>query len=201
MIQINYKKAFALKILFVLLSLTGFSQNLIDDNFTTASSDWQGINISGSGSFDISGGVINVTANSNSIYAAYNTEVLSGHFYVEVDFGQDDNVGLALLKANSNGTADSSNFSIIKVDEINGIPEVSITDRQFFINDILDNSGALSSAEKSVRYKNTLDGNTYSIPYTSTNKKLRIFRHENEEFIHFYYNVSKIVDGEEVTCF
>ncbi|MFT6730337.1 MAG: hypothetical protein ACJA1H_001660, partial [Glaciecola sp.] len=185
------------------LSLTLFfisksSGQIINDNFSTSSSDWQSISLSGSGNFTIAGGNINVTADSNSTFAVYNTKVLSGHFYIEVDFGQDDNVGLALFGANANGSINTNNYSIIRVENVNGIPTVSLTDNQNGFVNILDNSGAINPIEKLKRYRHTLNGNIYSLPFTRTAKKLRILRHANEKFLHFYYYVDKNIDGKIV---
>ena len=188
-----------LTIMWFFLSLSLSSQVVFSDNFSNPNANWQGINLSGGGTFNVSNGIMNLTANNNATFGVYNNQLLSGHFYIEVDFGADDNVALALFNARANGSADPNNYSLIKVEEVNGVPVVSISDKQNGNNDVLDNTGALSNYEKNIRYKNTLDASTFSIPYTSTNKKLRIFRHENEKFIHFSYHVKKNVDGQDAT--
>lgn len=182
----------------VLLSFCSSYGQILNDNFSTASSNWQSINLSGTGNFTISNGKMNVTANSGSTFAVYNTTVLSGHFFVEIDFSQDDNVGLALFRANANGTINTSNYSIIRVENVNGVPNVSINDRQNGTLNVLDNSGVLNPIQKLQRYRHRLDGNTYSLPFTGTGKKLRILRHANEKFLHFYYYVEKNIDGQNV---
>ena len=172
------------------------AQTRIDDQFATTNPSWQGIGLSGTGSFQVSNGTMSVTSGSGSTYAAYHTQKLTGHFYVEVAIGQDDNSALALFKALPNGTPDPDNYSLIKVENVNGTPVVSINDSQNGTDNVLDLTGA---ANKNQRYQNVLDGNTYSVPYTGTNKRLRILRHANEKFLHFYYQVKKNVDGQEAT--
>jgi F5/8 type C domain/Secretion system C-terminal sorting domain len=188
---------------FLLLFLTLFlvvesKGQIINDNFSTASLNWQGVSLAGTGRITITGGKMNVTADSGSTFAVYNTNVLSGHFYVEVDFGQDDNVGLALFSANGNGSINTNNYSIIRVENVSGVPVVSIADKQNGVSNVLDNSGVLNPIQKLERYRHRLDGNTYSLPFTSTGKKLRILRHANEKFLHFYYYVEKTIDGKNV---
>lgn len=173
------------------------AQTSINDNFSTSNSSWQSVNLSGTGSFNVSGGSMNLTANANSTFGVYNTQVLTGHFYIEVDFAVDDNVGLALFNRMANGAPDLNNYSLIKVENVNGTTEISINDKQNGIADVWDNTGW--AANKATRYKNTLNSSTYSLPYASTNKKLRIFRHANEKFIHFSYAVKKNVDGQDAT--
>lgn len=190
------KKLFFLSLtLFFIVNSNG---QIINDNFSTSSSNWQSVSLSGSGNFSISGGNMSITANSGSTFAVYNTTVLSGHFFVEVDFGQDDNVGLALFKANTNGSIDTNNYSIIRVENVNSIPTVSISDKQNGSSNVLDNSGAINPIEKLTRYRHSLNGSRYSLPFTSTGKKLRILRHSNEKFLHFYYFVEKNIDGQNV---
>jgi len=160
-----------INVLFLLL-LFGISisgQIILSDDFSSSNSNWQDINISGGGSFNLSNGIMNLTSDNNTTYGVYHNKVLSGHFYVEVEIGTDDNTGLILFNAQSDGTPDLNNYSLIKVEEQNGVPVVSISDKQNGYSDILDNTGALSVNEKAIRYQNTLDANTYSIPYTSTN--------------------------------
>ena len=189
----NLKRITLTLVLFTQIVATIIGQDLINENFSSPNTDWQAVSVSGSGNFSFSGGKLTVNANSNSTYGVYNTQTLSGHFYIEVEFEADDNVALALFNANG-GSPDIANYSLIKVESNGGTPVVSISDKQNGSSDVLDNTG---KTDKNKRYSNTLNASTFSVPYTSTNKKLRIFRHEDEGFIHFYYAVKKTIKGQE----
>jgi hypothetical protein len=179
-----------------ILDITTKPTELLNDNFDNATLNWNEIKISGGGSFLFSNGKMTVTANSNGIYGVYNKTILSGHFYVEVNFSEDAHTALALFKAKTDGTADIDNYTMIKVDNVNGKIVVSVTDRQNGQADVLDNT---AQSDKSKRYKNILGENTYSVPWTGTNKKLRILHHINEKFFHFYYQVTKSGKGSSAT--
>ncbi|WP_281613500.1 discoidin domain-containing protein [Flammeovirga sp. SubArs3] len=185
------------KLTFLVFCLLGwntlFAQVMIDEKFNNLSNNWKAVNLSGGGSHQVSNGQLTIIPNNNSWYGVYNNQALSGHFYIEVEFTADDNVGLALFKKNGNN-ADVSNYSMITVENNSGTPVVQIRDKQNGQSDVLDNTGW---ANKNLRYKNTLNAQTHSVPFTSTNKKFRIFRHEGEKFIHFFYEVKKNVDGQE----
>lgn len=172
------------------------SAELLNDNFNTSNTNWHGIDISGGGSFSLTNGGMAVTANSGGIYGVFNKTLLSGHFYVEVDFAEDNHSALALFKVNADGTADPNNFTMIKVGVENGKTVISVSDKQNGKANVLDNT---FQKDISKRYKNILGENIYSIPWTGTNKKLRILRHANERFFHFYYQVKQNIKGEDAT--
>jgi hypothetical protein len=186
------------KIIFCgLIFLNGYTvsgQDLIKENFSSSNSEWKPLDISGSGSASISNGQMVVTPNSGSTFGVYNTKVLSGHFYAEVDFTQDANVGLALFKVN--GTApDLYNYTMITINNVNGKIVVSANDKQNGVANVLDCTNKIS--DKTLRYNNTLDGSKISVPWTATNNKIRLLRHAKEKCIHFYYQVKQNIKGED----
>jgi Concanavalin A-like lectin/glucanases superfamily len=177
---------------------------LLEDGFATLSGDWQPVYLEGTvsgGSFSVSSGKLNISLNGNNkIYGAYNTMSLSGHFCVDVEFANDDYCGLGLIRKNAS-SADTNNFTSIRVNtNVSGKVKVKIRDRQSGTDDVLDNTGQVNLNDVvfgQKRYDHTLDGsNTYSVPFTSTNKKFRIFRDDAAGFFHFYYAVKALIHGE-----
>jgi len=198
-LQISGKTATPFLLAVLLCVLIGYSSKgqtvLINDNFTTNSGNWLPVTISGTaGSFSISGGVLTATANRSSEYGVYNSTALSGHFYAEVNFSADNYVGLALIKKNGS-TPDLNNYTMICVNTVASQSVISIQDKQNGTANALDNTHYAATS----RYSHTLTGTTYSVPFTSTDKKIRIFRHQGEQFFHFFYSVRKTVDGVEKT--
>ena len=136
---------------------------------------------------------MNVTStHPDTFYGVYSPVAVSGHFYAEVDFGKDENTALAIIHE-KNGKPDTDNFTMITVDRNkDGKIVVSLKDRQDGIDNILDNTGRLGKK----RYTHVLD-NQYSVPFTKTNKKFRIFRDDASGFFHLYYSVSKEIRGKQ----
>jgi len=181
-------------LLFLLSSSLVFSQDLIKEDFSVTNSNWQPVTVCGSGNYSFTNGQMVVTANSASTYGVYNTKLLSGHFYAEVDLTVDNNVGLALFKANGS-VPDINNYTMITIQNVGGKVVASVSDKQNGVSNVLDCTNKVTN--KSVRYSNTLDASTYSIPWVGTNKRLRILRHANEKFIHYYYQVKKNIHGKD----
>ena len=133
----------------------------------------------------------------------YNNDSFQGSFCAEVTFPEDDNVALALFQAKG-GQPDLDNYTMIRVDRnAEGQVEVSVNDRQQGVDNVLDNTGRhlrrirQMPPQRRDDYKHVLHGKQYSVPYTQTDKKLRIFRESNSGFLHFYYSVAKEIHGEE----
>jgi len=185
----------------------GWDENgtlLVEDFFDTLSGDWHQVYLQGAGSggsASVSGGRLNLSvAGSDKIYGVYNVNSFSGHFCAEVDFTDDDFCGLALIQKSS-GSADTDNFTSIRVSRNAGNKVVvSIRDRQGGTDNVWDNTGMVNLSSVMFgqkRYEHLLDGaNTYSVPYTGTNKKFRIFRDGPAGFFHFYYAVKANIHGE-----
>lgn len=101
---------------------------LINDAFDSPGA-WKAVSVQSTGSFSIANGVLAVNANSGATYGVYNPQVLSGHFDVQVDFGADNHVALALFNVN-NGNLDLNNYTMICIDSVSGKATVSAHDRQ-----------------------------------------------------------------------
>ena len=167
---------------------------LLSGSFKSSSGQWQSIYLNGNagGSSRTENGLMNVmSSRPDTIYGVYSPVSVSGHFYAEVEFGEDENTALALVH-DKNGKPDTNNFTMITVDRNkDGKVVVSLKDRQAGVDDVLDNTGRLGKK----RYTHILD-NQYSVPFTKTNKKLRIFRDDASGFFHLYYSVGKEIRGK-----
>ncbi|MBN2137476.1 MAG: LamG domain-containing protein [Sedimentisphaerales bacterium] len=185
----------------------GWGENgslVIEDCFDTLSDDWREIYMQGTGSGGgavASDGRMHLSvAGSNKIYGLYNLTSFAGHFCAEIDFASDDFSGLALIQKNGD-LPDANNFTSIHVtrNSQNKVV-VSIRDRQAGTDDVLDNTGIVNLSSVMFgqkRYEHLLDGsNTYSVPYTSTNKRFRICRDGPAGFFHFYYAVKAYIHGQ-----
>ncbi|MEL7146038.1 MAG: T9SS type A sorting domain-containing protein [Bacteroidota bacterium] len=170
-----------------------FGTTLYSDPFDHLSADWEPIGIDdGSGSLEVSNGLLNINADENNVYGAYYAaSSFAGHFEVVINFTDDDGIALGLFKdfGGEPSMDDYTMMTIVKNNE--GAPVVSLTDRQRGEKDVLDNTNKVGDN----RYRHTLDGNTFSVPFTGTAKKLRILRHAGQQFFHFFYAVEKEIDG------
>jgi len=170
-------------------------RELVADSFDAATGEWEGMYLEGRGSgghYSIADGKLTLEAGEpESIFAAWHRRPVSGHFYAEVEFAEDDGSGLALMQEKS-GRPDRENFTSMAVRRNReGKVVVYVRDRQDGADDVLDNTGALGRE----RYEEVLD-NQYSAPFTATNKKMRIFRDGPAGFFHFYYAVKAKIHGE-----
>ncbi|QUI24163.1 hypothetical protein HZI73_18520 [Vallitalea pronyensis] len=170
-------------------------EEIMFNDFTTKPNTFKGLLLKGAeeGAFNLSNGLLDMrTDAANSIYGVHEPNTVSGHFYAEVAFTEDDNVGLALVQE-KDGQPDPTNFTSMNVTAYsNGTIAVQVSDCQEGRYNVLDNTGKL---EDYSRYRVTLQ-NQYSVPYDSTDKKIRIFRDEGSGFFHFYYAVKLMVNGE-----
>lgn len=180
--------------LFIKLPLHAqFGTVVYSDDFNSLSTDWKPLGLSGgTGSFLVEDGSLKISANTGSTYGAYYSTSFAGHFEAEIEIDEDHGVGLALLK-DIGGNPSLADYSmIIVMTNQDGVPIVKLTDRQNGTNDVLDNSNKVQDN----KFSHLLDGNMYSVPFTKTSKKIKIFRHSQQQFFHFYYSVEKEVDGE-----
>ncbi|WP_281613497.1 T9SS type A sorting domain-containing protein [Flammeovirga sp. SubArs3] len=170
-------------------------EELFSDQFTSLREGWKPLSLSGaSGEFKIENNLLKATPeNNNGIYGTYyQTQSFDGHFYVDVEIVEDQSVGLVLL-SDKEGTPDTDNYTMMYVTtDDEGRSVIEINDKQNGQANVLDNTNKVNKE----RYKQTLTGTTYSVPFTSTAKKLRIIRHASERFFHFYYAVAKEIEGE-----
>ena len=136
------------------------------------------------GSMELTPGRLVLEAGPGEVWVAYLKEPISGNFYVETEFMQDDATGLVLLK-NNNGRPDTDNFTMISVNTRGGTVYVNHYDRQQGKDNVRDIISP-SSISKS-RYESKLDGSIYSVPYSCTDKRLRIQHEALSNTFHFYY--------------
>jgi len=185
------KSIFRLLILLSSQSIPGFAQQsniLIDDNFANHSESWKEIKLNGAthGEFTF---VNNSLAVSNLSkfggYGLYNLKPVSGNFYAEAEFAEEDVIGLALI-ASVNGVPDVKNFTMIAVSNRSGVTFINQYDRQNNIENVHDPKKVVDPS----RYEAKLDGTTFSVPYKSTNRKIRIFHESLSNTFHFYYGTS-----------
>ncbi|KXX67693.1 hypothetical protein AVL50_24795 [Flammeovirga sp. SJP92] len=172
----------------------GQSKVIFSENFETNNQFWLPLSLDGSnGNSVIKNNSLIITAEESGRFASYySDQTFSGHFHVDIEFSEDNHIGLALFK-NKNGAPDLENYTLLQVkSDENNLVTVNLKDVQNGEKNVLDNTGKV----KSELYKHTLTGTTYSNPFTATSKKLRILRHEGEQFFHFYYGVGKEVYGK-----
>ncbi|HLG78606.1 MAG TPA: hypothetical protein VKX46_19495, partial [Ktedonobacteraceae bacterium] len=166
----------------------------VQDDFSTTTKGYLPLYLQGS-----KGGSMTVAANTlhlqlsqeHTTYALAHPQVISGHFYAEIEFDTDQSVGLALI-AQRDGKPDPQNFTSINIDT-NLMSDVlaQVIDRQHGKDNVRDNTGLLESPE--TRYQTTLNGLGFSVPFSGTRKKIRILRDGPAGFFHFYYKVGKKV--------
>ena len=171
-----------------------FGSVLLSDEFESESGHWKSFCLDGSlGSYEISEGALKIQlASGEASGTYYSATPFSGHFEVEVQFSNNHGVGLALIKS-IEGKPSLNDYSMIAITEsVEGVIEVKLIDKQKGQKDVYDHTGLA----KRSRYKQLLTGSVYSIPFTQTAGRLRILRHENEQFMHFYYAVEKEINGE-----
>lgn len=224
-IDLNYP---LLSLLLVIMLLVGCQNeiteatDLIADNFSENKDNWHFFKLknAGNGILKIEDGRLKLSTDS-PIIGAYHEKPISGHFLAEAEICADKNVGLAVTQE-KNGKPDINNWTMICVDKNDqGEVVVSVKDCQNGKYDVLDNTGKTDfspkeynkendeedeDAHEEIRshigpdlYEHVLSGIQYSVPFTETDKKIRIFREANAGFFHFYYAVRQKIHGKEVT--
>jgi hypothetical protein len=95
---------------------------------------------------------------------------------------------------------------MITVDKEDGVVVVAVRDSQKGKKDVLDNTGEFRTERRRRRprqanddYKHVLNAEMYSVRFTETTKKVRIFRDSGPGFFHFYYGVKKEIHDEEAS--
>ena len=187
--------------LFVLIFLIGqmnliSAQNtgvLIDEYFSSTSKNWKEIKLNGAtdGNFKFEKQSLSVTNSSKvGAYGLYNLKPLSGNFYAEAEFADEDVIGLAII-ASKNGVPDVANFTMIAVSNRSGITVINQYDRQNNVENVHDPKKVIDPS----RYEAKLDGMTFSVPYKSTNRKIRILHESLSNTFHFYYGTTLVKWG------
>lgn len=183
----------------------GDSHILIEDDFGSDSSDWKEVYLEGTGggNYSVSGGMLKIEMDREGWYGVYHTKPISGHFLVEADFAEDENIALALIQEKG-GKPDVENYTMITVDKKDGVIVVAVRDCQSGQKDVLDNTGQFRKQrgrrrprQKNDDYRHVLNGQMYSVRFTETAKRVRIFRDSGPGFFHFYYSVGQTIHGKE----
>jgi hypothetical protein len=214
----NYNKTYSqficqimktLKLIFIFLlagctvAFTQQAGNQTSKAFNTKSGIWKKLYLAGSsgGKYKLTPGSLELDTPDGVMYGLYNSSPITGHFYTEVGFKVDDNINLVLFHE-KNRKPDLNNYTGMRVEKNNsGVAAVKVFDRQNGIDNVLDNTGKLSKRKggpflKNDGYEHELTGKEYSVPYTKTNKLIRIFYDSAAGFFHFYYSVKKIIRGK-----
>lgn len=131
----------------------------------------------------------------NSTYGVCLPKIAQGHFIAEVTADKTTNFGVAVVQE-KNGKPDFSNYTSVSVCIESGMPTVRVLDRQNGIDNVLDNTKKISKNDYSFRYSIPLNGNYFSVPFTSSTGKARIIRNKISGFFHFYVSVGKEINGE-----
>jgi len=158
---------------------------LIDDRFNSFPENWKEIKLNGaeSGKYSVTNESLSISnIGKKGYYGFYNSKPVSGNFYAEVEFIDDNNVGLALI-AVTDGKPDLSNFTLFCVNRREGTVFLNQFDRQNGVDNVHDPRQVIDSE----RYQAKLDGKTFSVPYLSTNGKIRILHESLSNTFHFYY--------------
>ena len=172
-----------------------------EDTFNSDNGDWVSIHFEGNpeGSHKIDGGTLSINSSGDGFNGVYHTRPVSGHFYVTADYTVDDNVALVLF-SNKNGKPDPDNYTLLRIETENGIVQVSVNDRQNGTKNVLDMTNSeIPENEGHPRdgYEHTLDNTKISLPYTQTDKRMKIFRHNGSNYFQFYYGVRGTYYGAE----
>ncbi len=189
-----YKRTFSFRAACFILTLIITQMNLIlaqntnviiDDNFTSLNQNWKEVKLNDAktGKFLVKNNSLLITNTSKvGSYGFYHIKPLTGNFYAEAEFTDDDVIGLALI-ANKNGIPDVTNYTMIAVSNRQGIVFVNQYDKQNNIENVRDPKKVIDPS----RYEAKLDSQTFSVPYRSTNKKIRILHESLSNTFHFYY--------------
>jgi hypothetical protein len=158
---------------------------LIDESFAFAGNNWKEIKLNDAteGQCAWENFSLSITNTSKAgLYGLYHVKPFSGNFYAEAEFTADDAVGLVLI-ASKNGVPDPQNYTLIAVSNRSGITFVNQYDRQNNIENIHDLKNIIDPS----CYEAKLDSLTFSVPFRSTNKKIRILHESLSNTFHFYY--------------
>jgi hypothetical protein len=172
-----------------------------EDAFKSDNGDWKPVNFEGSpnGSHKIDAGTLSIDVSGEGLYGVYNLRPVSGHFYVTADYTADDNVALVLF-SNKRGQPDLDNYTLIRIETEEGVVKVAVNDRQTGKKNVLDMTNSkIPDNEGHPRdgYEHTLDNSKISLPYTQTDKRMKILRHNGSNYFQFYYGVRATFHGSE----
>lgn len=173
-----------------------------EDTFSSENANWRSISFEGSpeGTHAIGGGRLSIEAGGEGFYGVYDSRPVSGHFYAIADYTADDNVALVLFR-NKGGKPDPDNYTLIRVETLDSLVRVAVNDRQNGEKNVLDKSHSEIPPGRpgfqSDGYEHILEGTRVSLPYTQTDKRIKIFRHKGSNYYQFYYGVRGTFYGSE----
>jgi hypothetical protein len=181
---------------------------LFDDTFSELSESCSKLSLNGTdqGEVKSKNGSLIIDGSRSNYFGVYNNQALSGNFIVDLKFAEDRNVGFALI-SEKNGKPDLNNYTMLCVDTEDNNVIVEVRDCQNGKKNVLDYTRKtnfdfkLNEQRKKLNigadlYKHVLTGKQYSVPFTETNKTIRIFRENNADLFHYYYQVSKEYNGQ-----
>jgi hypothetical protein len=166
---------------------------LIEDDFSSLNNQWKEVKLEGAskGTFSFTDHKLTILNQSQvGVFGLYNTTSLTGNFYAEAEFADDDVIGLTLI-ANKNGVPDTANFTLLSISNREGVIYVNQYDKQNNVSNVHDPNKVIDAS----RYEAELDSLTFSIPYHSTNKKIRILHEALSNTFHFYYGTRLVKWG------
>ena len=166
---------------------------LIEDDFSSLNPQWKEVIMDGAGkgSFSLAGSELTILNHSQAgAFGLYNTTGLRGNFYAEAEFAGDDVIGLVLI-ASKNGIPDTANYTMLAISNRDGITYVNQYDKQNHIRNVHDPEKVIDAS----RYEARLDSLTFSIPFRSTNNKIRILHESLSNTFHFYYGTRLVKWG------
>jgi hypothetical protein len=157
----------------------------IHDRFETLALEWRPINLEGTtpARVSVDGSGLSLSAAAGSSAGLAHTTSITGNFEVEAEIGADDAIGLAVIAVGSDGAPDVRNYTMLTVTTRDGVVVVEQRDRQAGVADVHDPRGVIAAE----RYRAVLDGQTFSVPFTSTNGRIRILHEALSGTFHFYY--------------
>lgn len=162
----------------------GFYRVIIDDNFSKRN-NYREINrdLGDKPDIEFSQDLLKINARSGEgLAGVYHLTPVAGNFFAEAEFLEDDAAGIVLM-ASKEGRPDPDNYTLITVNTRGGIVCINQYDRQNGIANIHDPGRKTDP----LRYQAVLDSSLFSLPFTSTNKKIRILHESLSNTFHFYY--------------
>jgi hypothetical protein len=117
------------------------------------------------GSAQVTGGKLNLSISGTGIFGLYHPTTAKQCFFAEATYDADDAIGVAVIRMN-NGQPDLNNWVMISVMNNGGTVTVNA------LNKKNESANSFQFGGKEER----LTGTRYSVPFTTTDKVVRIFR-------------------------
>jgi len=137
------------------------TEALIDDDFSSSGNRWKEVKLNGAnkGVFLIGNNKLTILNQSQvGAFGLYHLKSLSGNFYAEAEFAEDDLIGLVLV-AEKNGLPDTANYTMLAVSKRDGITFINQYDQQNGVRNVHDPKKIIDP----LRYEARLDSMTFSV--------------------------------------